>query len=248
METPFSKGAADGNPRRHADARSHHLPAVGGADGGAAVVLPVDDGECAHLAAEADAEEHCEHVKHPGVVSEEKDDDGGALHEEAYGHGPFATHAVGDYRHAEPGNSADRRKSHEESSGRTLGNSFFLGYGYQEGHDDGVAGASPEVDSDEVPEGPGTLGLVHKHLGPYFGDLRLLHFLNGLILRGAHGPQADLRRLVVKWPYQQEHDHAPGNAGDPECRSQPALTSTESMDYEQNQGNEHQGPHSLGGL
>ena len=65
-----------------------------------------------------------------------------------------------------------------------------------------MAHAAPEVDTNQVPERPGALGLLEKEPGPDLPYRPLMQPLDGLVRCGPERPQPDLCWFIVKQPDQ----------------------------------------------
>jgi hypothetical protein len=133
-------------------------------------------------------------------MGEKEEDKRDALHEKAYGHDALATEPVGGNGNTEPGKGAEHGHDHEDTGRRSFGQSPLLCYRDEEQHQDGMAGASPKMNPNQVPERAGLPGLSQKYSGPNLSGFSMLHPPDRLVPASAIGPQADLSRLVMEKP------------------------------------------------
>ena len=146
----------------------------------------------------------------------EEQQDGQALQEEAQRHGVLAAHAIGEDGDGEAREGADAKHgAHYQGAG---GQGQPLGPDdIGQVHDDnGVSGAPPVVDTDEVPEGSSASGLPQKDFGPQPGAGATLHFLDGRPRCGPEGAEPHLGRFVVEAAGEQQQEQPAHNAGPPE--------------------------------
>ena len=83
-----------------------------------------------------------------------------------------------------------------------------------------MAHTTPEVDTNQVPERPGALGLPEKDPRPDLRHRPFMQPLDGCVRRGPEWPQPELRRFIVKQPDQQEQKGAAHQARSPKCPGQ----------------------------
>ena len=102
--------------------------------------------------------------------------------------------------HGEPGQGAGYGKGDKGSGGQTGRYSRFLGHCHQEHHYDGVSGAAPIMDADQVPEGHRPHYLPQENLGSELGRCAALQPAHRVTRIRPQGTDADVRRFVVKQP------------------------------------------------
>ena len=106
-----------------------------------------------------------------------------------------------------------------------------------------MAHTSPEMDTNQVPERPGALGLPEKDPGSDLRHRSLVQPLDGCVRRGAEGSQPELRGFIVKEPDQQEQEGTTHQARSPKCPCQ-----TEVGEQHRDQGNGQHRSQALHGL
>ena len=111
-----------------------------------------------------------------------------------------------------------------------------------------MAGATPVVDADQVPESKGLLHLLHEYLGPHLGGRAALQAAYRFRFGSSQGSQADGSRLGVEQADKEQHQHAADYSRYPEGCPQPRFSTAEQVDNQDYDGHRHQGPQALGGL
>src|SRR2546426_4065833 len=118
--------------------------------------------------------------------------DGQRLQEEAQGHRELPPCAISEDRDGKACEGADAiHGAHHQGpggEGQSLGSDNIC----QIDDENGVAGAPPVVDADEVPEGERAPGLLEKDGGTYPSAGTTLHGLDWGLWIGPQGPQPDL--------------------------------------------------------
>src|SRR4030095_792253 len=130
-------------------------------------ILAIDDRKPTHLPPQANPNQHGKQVKVPERMRPEEHEDGEPLEEETQGHGRFAPRPVG-----ENGDRKARERTHpihgaEHQGAGSEREPLAPDHIRQINDDNRMAGTSPVLDTNEVPEGRGPRGVLEKHFRAY---------------------------------------------------------------------------------
>src|SRR5438445_1461005 len=208
-----------------------------------AVILAIDDRERTHLATQANPNQHGKQVKVPDRMRPEEHEDGEPLEKETQGHSRFAPRPVGENRdrEAREGTHPIHGAEHQSASGER---EPLAPNNIREIDDNnGVAGAPPVVDANEVPEGRRPRGVLEKHFRAYARVGAAMDSLDRRAWGHAEGIEPLFRRLIREKADEHQEEDASDDARSPEG---PAPTPIGQQD--DHQGGKEDIRKALGGL
>ena len=193
-----------------------HLPAVTGAHGTVAEILPVYHKVSGPFPAKPQAEKGGEQVEGPQVLGHEENKHRRALHKQAGGHYLLGAVVLGQHRSGQAAHDAHQGDDGENHCRRGQAQALFHGERNGVDQHQPMAGAAQTVDCRQVPESPGAPYVLVEDLGPYLLQVQVARGRRGISVRCPIGFQADVRRMVPEQGRQDNNETSAEYADAPE--------------------------------